>query len=244
MYLRRSVGHGRKMALTSLSVLALLVFVLTAGAQVGQSEKVDQEMMKKIRSEGMERSQVMETLSWLTDVVGHRLTGSPNMKKANEWTRTKLAEWGLVNAAVEPWGTFGRGWSFERVSAHVIEPTPFPLIAYPEAWTPGTNGPLSAEVIQVSIQTEADLEKYKGQLKGRIVMAAPPREVKAWFNSPGERMTDAELLKMANDVPQGGSPDVAGADAGDAGPNGPDAPNQRVPSFRRSPRPVQGRPDW
>ncbi|MFZ4984746.1 MAG: M20/M25/M40 family metallo-hydrolase [Blastocatellia bacterium] len=204
MYLRRSVGHGRKMALTSLSVLALLVFVLTAGAQVGQSEKVDQEMMKKIRSEGMERSQVMETLSWLTDVVGHRLTGSPNMKKANEWTRTKLAEWGLVNAAVEPWGTFGRGWSFERVSAHVIEPTPFPLIAYPEAWTPGTNGPLSAEVIQVSIQTEADLEKYKGQLKGRIVMAAPPREVKAWFNSPGERMTDAELLKMANDVPQGG----------------------------------------
>jgi hypothetical protein len=192
------------MALTSLSVLALLVFVLTAGAQVGQSEKVDQEMMKKIRSEGMERSQVMETLSWLTDVVGHRLTGSPNMKKANEWTRTKLAEWGLVNAAVEPWGTFGRGWSFERVSAHVIEPTPFPLIAYPEAWTPGTNGPLSAEVIQVSIQTEADLEKYKGQLKGRIVMAAPPREVKAWFNSPGERMTDAELLKMANDVPQGG----------------------------------------
>lgn len=201
---QRKVGPGRKIAWAGVSMLALLVFALTAGAQVGQTEKVDLETMKKIRSEGMERSQVMETLSWLTDVVGHRLTGSPNMRKANEWTRSKLAEWGLVNAAVEPWGTFGRGWSFDKVSVHVVDPTPFPLIAYPEAWTPGTNGPVTAEVVQVAIQTEADLEKYKGQLKGRIVMVAPPREVKAWFDPPGERISDAELLKMANDLPQGG----------------------------------------
>lgn len=204
MYSQRSVRRSRRMAWVGAPLLALSALVLTVGAQVGQTEKIDQEMMKKIRSEGMERSQVMETLSWLTDVVGHRLTGSPNMKKANEWTRTKLAEWGLVNAAVEPWGTFGRGWSFDKVSVHVTEPTPFPLIAYPEAWTPGTSGPVTAEVVQVSIQTEADLEKYKGQLKGRVVMAAPPREVKAWFDPPGERISDAELLKMANDLPQGG----------------------------------------
>ena len=204
MYSQRSVRRSRRMAWVGAPLLALSALVLTVGAQVGQTEKIDQEMMKKIRSEGMERSQVMETLSWLTDVVGHRLTGSPNMKKANEWTRTKLAEWGLVNAAVEPWGTFGRGWSFDKVSVHVTEPTPFPLIAYPEAWTPGTSGPVTAEVVQVSIQTEADLETYKGQLKGRVVMAAPPREVKAWFDPPGERISDAELLKMANDLPQGG----------------------------------------
>ncbi|NBO63899.1 MAG: M20/M25/M40 family metallo-hydrolase [Acidobacteria bacterium] len=204
MYSERSIGRGQKTVLAVLTALTLVVFVLSAGAQTGQSEKVDQEMMKKIRSEGMERSQVMDTLSWLTDVVGYRLTGSPNMKKANEWTRAKLAEWGLVNAAVEPWGSFGRGWSFDRVSAHVVEPTPFPLIAYPEAWTPGTSGPVTAEIVQVNIQTEADLEKYKGQLKGKVVMSAPLREVKAWFNPPGERMTDADLLKMANDVPPSG----------------------------------------
>ena len=204
MHSQRKVGPGRKIAWAGVSMLVLLVFALTAGAQVGQTEKVDLETMKKIRSEGMERSQVMETLSWLTDVVGYRLTGSPNMRKANEWTRSKLVEWGLVNAAVEPWGAFGRGWSFDKVSVHVVDPTPFPLIAYPEAWTPGTNGPVTAEVVQVAIQTEADIEKYKGQLKGRIVMVAPPREVKAWFDPPGERISDAELLKMANDLPQGG----------------------------------------
>ncbi len=185
-------------------VIAVLLLALTVGAQVGQVEKVDQEMMKKIRAEGMERSQVMDTLSWLTDVVGHRLTGSPNMKKANEWTKTKLAEWGLVNAALESWGPFGRGWSFDKVSVHVVEPTPFPLIAYPEAWTPGTNGPVTGEVVAINIQSEADFDKYKGQLKGKVVMAAPARDVKAWFNAPGERLTDADLLKMANDVPQGG----------------------------------------
>ncbi len=181
-----------------------LVLALTVGAQVSPVEKVDLEMMKKIRAEGMERSQVMDTLSWLTDVVGHRLTGSPGMKKANEWTKSRLAEWGLVNAAVEPWGTFGRGWSFDKVSVHVIEPTPFPVIAYPEAWTPGTNGPVVGEVALINIQSEADFDKYKGKLKGRFVMTGPTRDVKAWFNAPGERMTDEALLKMANDVGQGG----------------------------------------
>jgi len=185
-------------------VLAVFLLGLTVAAQVGQVEKVDQEMMNKIRSEGMDRSQVMDTLSWLTDVVGYRLTGSPNMKKANEWTKSKLAEWGLVNAALESWGPFGRGWSFDKVSVHVVEPTPFPLIAYPEAWTPGTKGPIAGEVIQVNIESEADFEKYKGKLKGRIVMTAPAREVKAWFNAPGERLSDEELLKMANDLPPAG----------------------------------------
>jgi hypothetical protein len=185
-------------------VLAVFLLGLSVTAQVGQVEKIDQEMINKIRAEGMERSQIMDTLSWLTDVVGYRLTGSPNMKKANEWTKSKLAEWGLVNAALESWGPFGRGWSFDKVSVHVVEPTPFPLIAYPEAWTPGTKGPIVGEVVQVNIESEADFEKYKGKLKGRIVMTAPAREVKAWFNAPGERMSDEELLKMANDLPPAG----------------------------------------
>jgi carboxypeptidase Q len=203
----KSQGRGagrRKMTRVFGPLLAVLLFALTVGAQVAQVEKVDLEVMKKIRAEGMERSQVMDTLSWLTDVVGYRLTGSPNMKKSHEWTKARLTEWGLVNAAVEPWGPFGRGWSFDKVSAHVIEPTPFPLIAYPEAWTPGTNGPVVGEVVMVNIQSEADFDKYKGQLKGKVVMTGPARELKAWFGPLGERLTDAELLKMANDLPPAG----------------------------------------
>lgn len=201
----QSNGGRRRMMVRMLGpVLAVFLLGLSVTAQVGQVEKIDQEMINKIRAEGMERSQIMDTLSWLTDVVGYRLTGSPNMKKANEWTKAKLAEWGLVNAALESWGPFGRGWSFDKVSVHVVEPTPFPLIAYPEAWTPGTKGPIVGEVVQVNIESEADFEKYKGKLKGRVVMTAPAREVKAWFNAPGERMSDEELLKMANDLPPAG----------------------------------------
>ncbi|MBO0721102.1 MAG: M20/M25/M40 family metallo-hydrolase [Blastocatellia bacterium] len=188
-----------KFALAPLA--AFLILCLTVGAQVSQVEKVDLEVMKKIREEGMNRSQVMDTLSWLTDVIGYRLTGSPGMKAANEWTKKKLAEWGLENAHLEAWGEFGRGWSFDKISAQVVEPTPFPVIAYPEAWTPGTNGPVTAEVIFADIKSEADLEKYKGKLKGKFVMTDPAREVKALFQPPAVRLSDEELLKMANDEP-------------------------------------------
>lgn len=182
---------------------AVLIFCLTAIAQVAQVEKVDLEMMKKIREEGMQRSQVMETLSWMTDVNGPRLTGSPGMKHANEWTRGKLAEWGLVNAHLEPWGPFGRGWSLEKFSANVIEPVPFPVIAYPKAWTGGTNGPITAEVILPDIKSDADFEKYRGKLRGVIVLTQPMREVKAWLEAPGKRLTDEQLLALANAEPAG-----------------------------------------
>ncbi|MCI0338917.1 MAG: M20/M25/M40 family metallo-hydrolase [Acidobacteria bacterium] len=182
-------------------ITAVLIIGLTAGAQVTQVEKVDLEMMKKIREEGLERSKVMETLSWLTDVIGYRLTGSPGMKAANEWTKNKLTEWGLENTQLEGWGPFGRGWSFDKISAHVIEPAPFPIIAYPEAWTPGTNGPVTAEVVLTEIKSEADFGKYKGKLKGKFVMTEALREVRALFKAPADRYSDEELLRRANDDP-------------------------------------------
>jgi len=179
-------------------IAGLLILCLTVGAQVAPVEKVDLEMIGKIRSEGLERSQVMQTLSYLTDVIGPRLTGSPNMKAANEWTKTKMTEWGLVNAHLESWGEFGRGWSFDRASIHVVEPVPFPVIGYPKAWTPGTSGAITSEVIFADIKTEADFEKYRGKLKGAIVLTTPMREVQAWFKAPGERLSDERLLAMAN----------------------------------------------
>ncbi|HKX26460.1 MAG TPA: M20/M25/M40 family metallo-hydrolase [Blastocatellia bacterium] len=185
-------------------VAAVLILCLTAVGQVGPVEKVDLEMIKKIRDEGLERSQVMDTLSWVTDVIGARLTGSPGLKAANEWTKKRLTEWGLENARLEAWGPFGRGWSFDKVSAQVIEPTPFPIIAYPEAWTPGTNGPVTSEVVLVDVKSEADFANYKGKLRGKFVMVGPPREVKAWFKAPGERLSDEDLLRFATDEERAG----------------------------------------
>lgn len=154
--------------------------------------------ISKIRDEGMNRSQVMQTLSFLTDVIGPRLTGSPNLRRANEWTRDKLAGWGLSNAHLEPWGPFGRGWSLERFSAQIVEPQAIPLIAFPKAWSPGFDQPVTAPVVYVNATTESELAKYKGKLKGAIVLATPPRDVQARFEPLALRVTDTDLLKLAN----------------------------------------------
>ena len=160
--------------------------------------------IERIKDEGLNRSQVMQTLSYLTDVIGPRLTNSPNMKRANEWTRDKLTQWGLQNAHLEAWGPFGRGWSLRHFSAEVIEPQSIPLIAYPKAWSPGTNGKVTGEVIYLDVKTEADLEKYKGKLKGAIILTSPMREVKAHFEPLGTRLTEKELLALA-DAPEPGA---------------------------------------
>src|SRR5262250_847502 len=181
--------------------LGALIFCLAVSAQVAQVEKVDLEMMKKIREEGMQRSQVMETLSWLTDVHGPRLTNSPQYNRACEWAKGRLAEWGLQNASLEAWGPFGRGWSLEGFTANIVKPDFIPLIAYPKAWSPSTNGVVRGPDVYLDAKTPEDLEKYKGKLKGAIVLVSPPREVQAHFKSEGTRATDEELLAMSNAPP-------------------------------------------
>ena len=159
----------------------------------------------RIQEEGWKRSQVMQTLSYLSDVIGPRLTASPGMKRANEWTRDQLTKWGLQNAHLEAWGPFGRGWSLKRFSAQVSEPTAFPVIAYPKAWSPGIAAPLTADVVYVDAKTEADLEKYKGKLNGKIVLTSPMREVQAHFDPLGTRMNEKDLLTLADaPEPRGG----------------------------------------
>jgi hypothetical protein len=201
-------------------IATVLIFCLAVSAQVAQVEKVDLDMMKKIREEGVQRSQVMETLSWLTDVHGPRLTNSPQYKRASEWAKGRLTEWGLQNATLEAWGPFGRGWSLEGFTANIVKPDFIPLIAYPKAWSPSTNGVVRGQVVYLDAKTTNDLEKYKGKLKGAIVLMSPPREVKAHFEPEGSRMTDKDLLTMANSEPPtpggggrrgaagGGNPDI------------------------------------
>jgi len=144
----------------------------------------------------MNRSQVMQTLSYLTDVIGQRLTGSPSLRRANEWTRDTLTKWGLQNAHLEAWGPFGRGWVLKSFSAQVSEPYDIPLIAYPKAWAPSTNL-VNADVVYLDAKDDAALEKFKGQLKGKIVLISDPRELKADFTGIGRRETDDTLAKLA-----------------------------------------------
>jgi hypothetical protein len=169
-----------------------------AGATPQQPPPDPNDPIQKIKEEGLNHSQVMQTLSYLTDVIGPRLTASPNMKRANEWTRDQLTKWGLQNAHLESWGPFGRGWSLKRFSAQVIEPQAIPLIAYPKAWSPGFAAPITAEVVYVDAKTEADLDKYKGKLNGKIVLTAAMREVPAHFDAQGKRLDEKALLALAD----------------------------------------------
>jgi hypothetical protein len=120
----------------------------------------------------------METAAQLTDVLGPRLTASPQYKKAAEWSRQQLETWGLANARLESW-PFGRGWSFERCSAHVVSPVSFPLVALPTAWTAGTSGPVRGKVLRVRAESEADVEALKGKIAGMVLWVGQPRELKA-----------------------------------------------------------------
>ncbi|MGI8734256.1 MAG: M20/M25/M40 family metallo-hydrolase [Pyrinomonadaceae bacterium] len=157
----------------------------------------------RIKDEGMNRSQVMKTLSYLSDVIGPRLTGSPNMKRANEWTRDQLTKWGLENSHLESWGPFGRSWELKDFSAQVMAPQVIPLIAYPKAWSPGVNIK-SGEVVYVDARDENDLQRFKGKLRGKIVLTGSMREVKARFEAPGKRLTEKDLLALS-DAPTPGA---------------------------------------
>jgi len=124
-------------------------------------ETVDLEFVTRLRQEEFYHGKVMDIMSSLTDDIGPRLTGSPNMKRANEWTRDELTHYGLVNAHVESWGEFGRGWQYQSAGVRMTSPDYMQFIALPEAWTPGTNGALKGEPVHVVINAPEDIEKYR-----------------------------------------------------------------------------------
>jgi carboxypeptidase Q len=161
------------------------------------TESLDLNMYQRIRDEGLNRSHVMEFGSALMDGIGPRLTGSPNVKKANEWTRDTLTKIGLENAHLEDWGEFGLGWQQLNTWARMVTPDTAVLIVQATPWSPSTPGAVTGDVFFVSIQNEKDLDQYKGKLEGKIVLFGAMRPVPPLDKVLFARYTEKELDDLA-----------------------------------------------
>src|SRR5690242_20065016 len=176
-------------------VLLMLCWALPVLAQV-KPETYDSAAVARITDEGMNRSQVMDMLSSISDVYGPRLTFSPGFHEAAEWVRGKMTELGLTGAHLEGWGPPGKGWQLKHFSANVKARQTFPLLAYPKAWAPGVKA--NAEVVWMDAATDSAVATYHGKVKGKFVLLNDPREVMAHFTPEGTRDADSTLLTMAN----------------------------------------------
>ncbi|HEY6767494.1 MAG TPA: M20/M25/M40 family metallo-hydrolase [Candidatus Sulfotelmatobacter sp.] len=188
----------KRFAQSSALAITLSLLALPVWPQDRDKEKVDLEAMSRIRYEGFHNSKVMDYASGLMDSIGERLTGSPNMKRANEWTRDQFTAMGLSNAHLESWGPFGRGWANQYVNVRMTSPDIVPLLVYAKAWTPGTNGVITGKCIRATIEKKEDFEKYKGKLAGMIVIFGPEAEVKPITEAPFKRESDDDLAKIAD----------------------------------------------
>lgn len=172
-------------------VVCLTVFL--AIAPVRAQEHPDLAVIHQIKQEAFQDSKVMDNMFYLTDVNGPRLTNSPAFFEAADWVVKRLGEWGIPTH-LEKWGPFGRGWAYTRFSANMLAPQYAPLIGYPQAWTSGTNGVVSGDPMIIErLENDADLDKYRGKFKGKIVLVGEPRELKLNLEPMGRRYTDAEL---------------------------------------------------
>src|SRR5271155_2313448 len=161
------------------------------------TENLDLTMYQRIREEGLMHSHIMEYASALSDDIGPRLTGSPNMAKASAWTRDQLAAMGCVNAHLEDWGEFGMGWQQLNTWVRMTSPDTAVFIAQATPWSPSTSGTLSANAVYVNIQEEKDFAQYQGKLAGKIVLLGEMREVPPVDKPLFERYTDKELEELA-----------------------------------------------
>jgi len=183
----------------TLAVLIWWTAVPIVALHAQGSDQLDYGMISAIRQEELNHSQVMQHVSWIADVYGPRITGSPGFLQAGDWAIKKLKEWGLANVQRE-YFPFGYSWSLVNFNASMVEPQYQPLIGYPKAWTPGTGKPVTADVVRVEINSEADFQKYHGKLAGKIVLPQPAREVQLLTGIIVQRWT-LDLLKESETTP-------------------------------------------
>lgn len=182
--------------------IAITLLATFTGLSASAQEKLNTDALNKIRTEGTRNSKVMDIAFHLTDANGPRLAGSPGYMRAANWAKSEMQKWGLSNTALEPWGEFGKGWELEKSYVAMTAPYYKPMIAYPKTWTKGTKGLKNAEVILIEAKDSVELEKYKGQLKNKVVIVYRPDTLKQTFKADAARYTDEELDKMAQAGPQ------------------------------------------
>ena len=161
-----------------------------------QRENIDYDMYQRIRDEAIGHSHVMEYASGLMDGIGPRLTGSPNLKHANEWTRDQLTAMGCSNSHLEDWGEFGMGWQQLNTWARMTSPDTAVFIVQASPWSPSTSGAVNGPAAWVEIKDEKDFDKYKGKLAGKIVLYGDMREVGLVDKPLFSRMDDDDLKKV------------------------------------------------
>jgi carboxypeptidase Q len=202
------------------SLLVLAVSLLAAAAPYAE-EKIDSDITWKIRREASEHSQIMPTLHMLTDVFGPRLTGSPNLRQAQDWVVQTAGEWGLKNAHLEAWEFGHPGWLNERIAVHVVSPVKDSLVVEALAWTPGTKGTLSAQTIQIrppvrptKEQLATFFETTRASVNGKVVFVGAPQVVPVTILPSPKRREDNDLRALydtsasaANQPPPPAAPD-------------------------------------
>lgn len=174
-------------------VVLVGLFPASAASQVAQ-EAVDQDVMQRIREEGLERSQIEPLARHLTEVIGPRLTGSPAMKRANEWTAETFRGWGLENVAIDSWGEFGRGWQEDEFDGVVMTPYPQKLQGRPLAWSGDTKGRITGPVMIVRPESIEDLDKFGLRMGRAFILIDPPREISPEFEHRDRRTATEDLL--------------------------------------------------
>ncbi len=162
-------------------------------AQEPSSDHVDLAALTQIKNQAFQHSQVMENLFYISEVYGPRVNNSRNHRAAAEWAMKQLKEWGLQNVHLEKWGPFGDGWQIKKYYGALESPAYASLIGFPLAWTPGTNGPVTAEAVLAPLHSEADFAKYQGKLKGKIVLIFDPRELPLHTEAEAHRLTEEEI---------------------------------------------------
>jgi len=175
---------------------AIAILLVLFAVQIGAQEKLDLQMVQRIRQEGLEKSRITDFLIYLCDVYGPRLPASPQYLKAGEWVVGKAKELGLENAQMESYGTFGRSWELQKFYAAMTAPQYMPLIAFPKAWTPGTNGVLKGNAVLLDVKKPADLDKFKGKLKDAIVLTQGPQDLPISFDPAASRLSEDDLKKL------------------------------------------------
>lgn len=181
--------------------LAFLLLVSQSDAKIN-NEGEEIATISAIRNQGLQGSEVMKHLSWLADVYGPRVQGTPALLDASNWSMTRFSSWGLSNVHRE-YFKFGSGWSMEKSAIRMVSPAPMQIIGYPVSWTPGTDGNVSADLVAAVLAKESDLTQWHGRLRGKIVMIQPTRASPKITLPLVHRFTEEELRGLREDTPVG-----------------------------------------